>query len=613
MIKKILPIHLLAAIIFVSSCTGFLTRDTYDLIGSNEFWQSETDLELYSNGLIQNMIPAVSTITRYGDGKSDMFAQYISDELVRQDSNVSADNQDGWSESDWSDLRRVNYMLDNMYKCKGNVPDEIYRHYEGVARFWRAWFYYGKVRTFGGVPWYSSVISANDNEALTRPRDSREVVMDNILADLNFASENCSSDSRFVTGSTVISKWTALAFKSRVCLYEGTYRKYHSVDPSTGIAWDNAKYNADNKFLKEAVKASLELMTDGPYELLTGNPKTYYRTLFVSEKLQTKEVIFGREFSKDLSTFHDATWKFFSPTYGEKYSMVKNFVNTYLLTDGTPFTDKPGYKSIPFTEEFKSRDARLSQTVITPEWKMTIDGVYRLYSPNWLITRTGYQPIKWCLAENSNGMFSSSRAWNSLPIIRYAEVLLNYAEAKAELGEMDEAVWNRTIAPLRERAGVKSIVPTQVDQYMRDYFMDNEGTLDKWILEIRRERGTELCMEMGLRWDDLMRWKKGELLSSDNRPWTGIWVGNTSYSYSYTGLTDDKGNKIIDFQILPGSETEHSINVVNTGENQSFSINADGNLVYEYKRIWTEQKYLRPIPTSALLRNPALEQNILWK
>ena len=209
-------------------------------------------------------------------------------------------------------------------------------------------------------------------------------------------------------------------------------------------------------------------------------------------------------------------------------------------------------------------------------------------------------------------VLSKAASWNSLPILRYAEVLLNYAEAKAELGEMDAAVWDQTIAQLRSRAGVTPVVPDKADPYMEAYFLNT--VTDKWILEVRRERGIELCLEMGLRWDDDMRWHMGDLLTSDNNPWTGIWIGNTGYTYDFTGQsTDDNGDPVPDFYIRPGEDTEHSIAISNTGANQTFSLNAAGNIVWEYKRTWGEKKYLRPIPQTAITRNPNLEQNALWK
>ena len=610
--KKILLYTLMTvAAAGMTACEDFLTRDTYDQIGSDEFWKSETDLELYANGFLQKMIPGDGTITR-GDIDADYCAVDIATDLLRPDGNVSPDNQGGWTESSWTNLRRVNYMLDNMHRCRGRVSDEVYNHYEGVARFWRAWFYYDKVRTFGAVPWYDFTISASDKEALTKPRDSREYVMDKVLEDLTFASTYCLADAKYTKGSALINKWVALAFKSRVCLYEGTFRKYHSREPSSDKPWQNDVNNADNKFLREAAAAAKEIMDKGPFSLVTGDVKTAYRSLFTSAGLLTQEVIFGREYSKELSAFHETSWYYYSPTYGTKIAMTKKFMNTYLTTKGTPFTDIDGYKTIDFIHEFDGRDARMAQTVISPSYQMKISGRTVPYSPNWKVTRTGYHPIKWSIDDDADNVLSKAASWNSLPIIRYAEVLLNYAEAKAELGEMDAAVWDQTIAPLRSRAGVTSVVPAKADPYMEAYFLNT--VTDKWILEVRRERGIELCLEMGLRWDDDMRWHMGDLLTSDNNPWTGIYIGSTSYTYDYTGLsTDDNGDPVPDFYIRPGEDTEHSIAISNTGANQTFSLNGEGNIVWEYRRVWSEKKYLRPIPLTAITRNPNLEQNALWK
>ena len=504
----------------------------------------------------------------------------------------------------WVDAFRESYLNSSP---TATVPS-LFNNYMPYSN---AWFYYDKVQTFGAVPWYDFTIAASDKEAMMKPRDSREYVMDKVLEDLTFASTYCLSDAKFTKGSALINKWVALAFKSRVCLYEGTFRKYHSREPSSDKPWQ-AEYNADNKFLREAAAAAKEIMDKGPYSLVTGDVKTAYRSLFTSAGLLTQEVIFGREYSKELSAFHETSWYYYSPTYGAKIAMTKKFMNTYLTTRGTPFTDIDGYQTIDFIREFDGRDARMAQTVISPTYKMKISGRERLYSPNWKVTRTGYHPIKWSIDDDADNVLSKAASWNSLPILRYAEVLLNYAEAKAELGEMDAAVWDQTIAQLRSRAGVTPVVPDKADPYMEAYFLNT--VTDKWILEVRRERGIELCLEMGLRWDDDMRWHMGDLLTSDNNPWTGIWIGNTGYTYDFTGQsTDDNGDPVPDFYIRPGEDTEHSIAISNTGANQTFSLNAAGNIVWEYKRTWGEKKYLRPIPQTAITRNPNLEQNALWK
>ena len=250
------------------------------------------------------------------------------------------------------------------------------------------------------------------------------------------------------------------------------------------------------------------------------------------------------------------------------------------------------------------------QSIRHPGYTRKNNNVNTHYAPDFGYCVTGYQPIKWVIDDTSLDS-NTSPCSTCIPILRYAEVLLNYAEAKAELGEFSETVWNATVRLLRERAGVDGKMPASYDPYMAGYFLNT--VTDMALLEIRRERGIELLLE-NCRWDDDMRWHMGDLLTSDNNPWTGIWIGNTGYTYDFTGQsTDDNGDPVPDFYIRPGEDTEHSIAISNTGANQTFSLNAAGNIVWEYKRTWGEKKYLRPIPQTAITRNPNLEQNALWK
>ncbi len=154
-------------------------------------------------------------------------------------------------------------------------------------------------------------------------RDSREFVMDKILEDLNFATTYCLSDKAYVNNSQ-INRWVALAFKARVCLYEGTYRKYHT-EFGLGASSD--------KWLRESVSACETLMNESPYSLVhsSANLKTQWRKLFTSGDIDYQEIIFANEFSEELLRFHSATWKFTSGSYGSRWSLSKAFVNTYLM------------------------------------------------------------------------------------------------------------------------------------------------------------------------------------------------------------------------------------------------------------------------------------------
>lgn len=599
--KKITYI-LLSACFLLTSCEDFLNRDPDAKVGSGDYFTDEGSLLTYINGFIQKYTPSAADLG-YGDGYSDIMATEKSFTFLTNAS-WTPDLQSGWSISNWTPIYNINYFLVHMREAKG-LSEATYNHYEGTARFWRAWQYFEKVKTFGAVPWYDEPIDPEDMVALYKPRDSREYVMERVLEDLNFACEHCYTSSDWINCAR-INRYIALAYKARVCLFEGTYRKYHSVDPSTGKAWEDKQASA--KFLRECAEACEELMAAGVYSIVN-NPakvKTQYRELFTQEAVNTTEVIWARQMSVGMTTFHDLTWRYTSGSYGQRWSLDQDFVKTYLNLDGSRHTTT----GEEFTTEIENRDYRLSQSIITPGYTKLVGGISTATPPDFTVTLTGYQVIKFNIDDKAYE--SASVSYNSLPIMRYAEVLLNYAEAKAELGEMDAAVWDQTIAQLRSRAGVTPVVPDKADPYMEAYFLNT--VTDKWILEVRRERGIELCLEMGLRWDDDMRWHMGDLLTSDNNPWTGIWIGNTGYTYDFTGQsTDDNGDPVPDFYIRPGEDTEHSIAISNTGANQTFSLNAAGNIVWEYKRTWGEKKYLRPIPQTAITRNPNLEQNALWK
>lgn len=581
--------------LFLVSCEKFLESDPENEISSDIFLSSESDLEIYSNGFLENYMPHEETLA-WGDQHCDNVATRSSTEFLIGN-NWTADDQENWGDTKngkWAQLRDVNYFLDNMVKAKDNVSDEIYRHYEGVGRYWRAYFYFDMVKQFGDVPWYDHEIDYNDTEALYKARDSREYVMDKVLEDLDYATENCSSESKFVNSSTKITKWVALAFKSRVCLFEGTYRKYHT---------DLGLTSSAEKFLREAIKASEELMKDSPYALYnSGNIKTQYRSLFNSTSLNATEVILGKACKTDVK-MTAITWKLFSGSFGNNWSLTKDFVNQFLMLDGSRFTDKAGYQTMTFNQEFDNRDYRLQQIVISPEYQRMINGVKTPYAPNFAMTRLGYHCIKWALDDDKYDGVAKSN--NSLPMFRYAEVLLNYAEAKAEMGEMNETVWNKTIRPLRERAGVVGSAPQSYDPYLASYYRNQ--TTDKWILEVRRERSIELALEM-VRPDDLMRWKLGELFAAR---WYGIYIPQKNVAYD---LNNDGISDVAVVDQYPASTVPGVVYIV-LDNTYRLSEGDHGYIEYGFNlgRLWQDRKYLRPIPTKAIQINPnLLPQNPGW-
>ena len=578
-----------------SSCEDFLNCQPENAVGSEAFMTTENDLKLYTNGFLQTFLPSEEDIAWGGDQYADYCATRTSTTFLKGDIWDSS-QQGGWS---WDDLRQVNYFLDHLPQMEGKIDEATYRHYEGVGRFWRAYFYYNMVRTFGDVPWYDHTLDTGETEELYKGRDSRETVMAHVLEDLTFASTYCSTDGTEVESSTLVTRWVALAFKSRVCLFEGTYRKYHD---ELGLQ------STANQFLEEAAAAAKELMDNGPYSLVD-NPsdvETQYRALFTSEKINTQEVIWAIAYQTDVR-MHDITWKIFSGSYGANWSLVRPFVNMYLMRDGSRFTDRPDYATLTYDQEFVDRDCRLAQTVIGPDYQRTISGTLQPDAPNFAITSTGYMMIKWALDDDVH--VGKATANNSIPIFRYAEVLLNYAEAMAELGRCDQSVWNATIKPLRERAGVDGSIPADYDPYVAAYF-DNQ-TQDKWILEVRRERGVELAFE-GVRYDDIMRWKQGKLIE---RTWQGMYVPakDTPYDLNHDGTFDVA---YVDQEPAAEDKVKGVDYVVLDGQNYRLSEGDHGYVEYgmSQDRRWLDKKYLRPVPLSAIQINEALlPQNPGWE
>ena len=274
------------------------------------------------------------------------------------------------------------------------------------------------------------------------------------------------------------------------------------------------------------------------------------------------------------------------------------------MRDGSRFTDKTGYDEIEFYTEIKNRDYRLSQTIRT-------EGYYRengtIAPPDFAVTLTGYHIKKWSLDDSWHD--GQGQCTNHIPIIRYAEVLLNYAEAKAELGEFGPVEWEQTIKPLRVRAGVSGTVPATADNYLKTIFFPNIS--DKYLLEIRRERGIELCFE-GLRYQDLMRWKSGDLLDSGKMLWKGIYIPAKNVNYDLNG--DGKADVCI-VDKTPTTTTP-GVKYVVLGANIKLSEVTKGHLIWAWgiERKWDDKKYLRPIPQSAVTLNPnLLPQNDGWE
>ena len=572
-----------------SMITGGHNQQPYDKIAPKTAFNDEDGLKLYINSLYNNL-PGGNGIA-HNDQISDYLARKTVPTYLKPGA-YGPKEAGGWS---WGGLRNINYFLNNApEQARGEVRDEVLNHYIGVARFFRALYYFKKVKRYGDVPWYNTALDPADSTELYKSQDPRTLVMDSVRADLNYAINNL-NDTKNSTASR-ITKWVALAYKSRICLFEGTYRKYHEELNLKGTA---------AQWLKEAVTSAEEVMNSGEYSLheSSSNPELSYRELFIDQggHSPADETILAYNASREQNILHDANWYYTSPTYGSRLNFTKPFINTYLTIDGTPFTDISGYKKMPFMEEVKDRDLRLQQTIRMKGYKRT-DGTTP--APNFSYSMTGYQPIKFTLASKQydNEIVND----NSIPLIRFAEVLLNFAEAKAELGTFNQNDWNKSIKLLRERAGIiNTSVPAKMDEYMRETYFPN--ITDPVLLEIRRERGIELALE-GFRFDDLRRWKRGELLEM---PYKGMYVPKTNTLYD---LNSDGKSDVSFVNEIPDSKESGVVYVELKEGDYELTDGDKGNILWRdnLDKEWEDYKYIYPIPFDAISLNPNLKQNKGW-
>ena len=585
-------------LLFISTGCKKLDQRPEATITGDAVFGSEKGLELYSNSFY-DIIPDGNAIIR-SDEMADYSARTSVPDFLRPGA-FGPRQSSGWS---WTQLRNVNYFLEHANNPK--IPQNVLNHYVGIARFFRAWFYFDKVKRFGAVPWINKPMDVSDS-ALYNGRDPRSLVMDSVLADLDFACNNIMAIND--NSRSLINKYVAYAFKSRVCLFEGTLRKYHSAPG--GLA--EGLGGTVDKWLNEAATAAQKVMTEGGFTLnTTGGPDKAYRQLFINASPVGSEIILSAVADPALSVMNDANWWWTSATYGARVSLIRTFVNTYLNIDGTPFTDKPGYETMVFAEEVKGRDLRLQQTIRSGDYKRLNGGTLEPAPPVFSYTYTGYQPIKWTLDDTYYD--GGTRNINSISILRYAEVLLNYAEAKAELGTFTDDDWNKTIGALRRRAGITGNTATKplvADPYLKaNYFPEIS---DPALLEVRRERGIELVFE-GLRFQDIIRWKKGKLMEM---LWNGFYVPalNQPLDLNLDNKMDAAFYKGTAPAAQPGVTFINVSETIGTNPNpQRLRQNTFGELTWltTIPRVWDDKNYLYPIPENDKIMNPKLGQNPGW-
>ena len=524
--------YIILSILFltlVSSCDDdFLERFPLDTIVDQNFWQSESDLKLYANSFygtyIEGFDNSLSQRNPWGyQGSTIPYADLHSDNAIPQNVSAaplindlyvqpSATGSGGWS---WQNLRALNYFLVNY--TRGDIAANIRNIYAGEILFFKTMEYFDKVKLFGEVPWYSKPLET-DSEELYDARTPRAELMDSVLSIIDKAISYLPEAGSEENGR--INKDMALLLKARVCLFEGTFRKYH---PELGLD--------GTKFLQNAESASTELIGSGNYAIWqTGDPANDYHNLFVQEDYSNNsEVILYKEYSDGL--LGHGFLRYFLWNQAENVvGFSKSLVEEYLCADGLPISTSPLYLGDDSLQsEMTNRDPRLTQTVCYPgQYALdpNMSGSFMARGKGYngempgirgtgeeFPSPTGYWPAKFWKNDQTEANVINTGVM-PCPIFRYAEVLLINAEAHAELGSCTQGVLDQTINELRNRVGMPDLLlsslPTDPDLDAK-YATNCGYTPSDLIREIRRERRVELAWE-GSRWDDLVRWKAGGLL-----------------------------------------------------------------------------------------------------
>lgn len=498
-----------------------------------------------------------------------------------------------WKDS-YANIRKVNLMLDNI--GDSDMTAEDIAHWRGVGLFFRAHEYFKLVKQFGGVPWLEVTVKDTDLDILYGPRDSRDTVSGNILRDLTEALANVKEDG---DGPNTVNKDVIRALISRFGLFEGTWRKYHSLGDF-------------ERYLTASASAG-EYLVD-KYPTLHPSYDQMYNSLDLKN---VPGVILYKHYALDILR-HNASTN--SRSTNTKYDISRKGIDKFLCTDGLTRWNSPLYEGDKdYYAEFRNRDTRLL-VMTPPPYKVNGNGTveswthltedpthpdyaHQEYFPvlkvitggfpykelpdtNWSARATGGVPNFQQLTPTQTG--SGYRLWkiyndhnyrvssadiNDFPIFRMGEIMLNYAEAKFELGQFNQAIADATISKLRARGNVAPINISSIDA---SFDPTGDVTVDPVLFEIRRERAVELMAD-GFRKDDLRRWKKMDYATA---PQLGRWIKQSDYSRNIPIQNNASEGYV---QLVPGQAPTFS-----------------------------DHYYLYPLPSDEIVLNPQLEQNPGW-
>jgi len=556
--KNLYTIAVIISVLIFTACTKNLDLFPKDTISDGTFWKSVEDYKLAAN----NLYHSLEGLGYAMDTESD-----IAFDVPNSISNGSYQTSE--TDSKWSDpyiyIRRCNNIIE---KADGSPIEADVKRFVAEARFFRAYNYWKLFRLYGGVPLITKVLNVSSEE-LYAPRATRTEIVDFILKDLTDAIADLSAQSELSPADIGrITRGAANSLKARVALFEGTWRKFRNEENATG-------------YLDIAINAANGVMNDGNYQLFTGKGDESYRHMFIESGDDTRESILARRYQRDIAGH------LFGRTISEgNYLLTKKMSDMYLCTDGLPISQSNMFKGYDtYVSEFQNRDPRMSMTMIIPgkevtqTWYVTPVASWPFYPQR--NANTGYTTYKFLSEDDYANSVNSNWSYDR-HIIRYAEILLIYAEATFEKNNaISDADLNKSINLIRQRVGM----PTLSNNFVSENGLDMRA-------EIRRERTVELALE-GLRYDDLRRWKTAE--TELTQAIKGVKIVGTSWA---------------DPVIIEGVNRNPY-----GGESWQKNTDADGFIIAESeggRKFDPNKHYLRPIPTREILINDQLEQNPGW-
>lgn len=540
---KIKNISLLVVSLFflLSSCNELLDRPPLTVANDETVWENEDNLRLYANKYY------TSLFVGYGKGwsnsNSPLTGFTFSDDVVRFGSQGNflreVPNSRIWS---MGQIRSINIMISRIEKRMKNILDEeAYNHWLGIGKFLRATKYAELVIRYGDVPYYDHVVSDTDLKNLYKPRTPRNEVMDAVYEDLKFAIENV----RLNDGDQFINRYIVAAFTSRIALYEGTWQKYYYKNN------DKAK-----KFLNIAVEAVDMIIKSGKYDIVTD-----FRKLFTSESLRgNRDCIIYRHYDPTVGVTHSVASHNNLSEIGN-FGPTSDFIKSFICVDGEVWqnTKIKNADNFEISNLITTRDSRFEASFYdkpTPKNKSSY-----LYVNKFLprdvarIVENGGTPPQ---------DYQSTNNKTDYPVFRYAEALLNWIEAKAELATMGgekvsqsdidisiNKIRNRPLASVAIKMGVKKTAPMVLSNLPDDPHRDAD--ISKLIWEIRRERRMEFAFEHS-RYLDLERWKKLEYMDTklNEDILSGGWV---NFPSELPSELNGKNKNVISVVSLDGKTT----------------------------------------------------------